>query len=457
MNTKNKMSLGYKTFFYFSVFSIGILLFLWSFEYVVIQILAPIHQMKIINEAKEQIKNADQDLLTTIENIAYEHNYCIELHTSNQIYSFNEKSKKCILNSKEVISIKRSLINSSKDELAKLENNIVQSIRVDKDTVVLIGAQNIRNSLRADILRSYIFYFSIILILVAFIVSYYVSRLLNKPILKITDSARSMAGGNFAQDQNDYGIKELNELRNVLNYARTEIENTDKLRRDLMANVSHDLKTPLTMIKAYAEMAKDLNGNNKKKREENLNIIISETDRLNSLVNDILDLSKLQNNIQVFNFEDYDLVKEIQEIIQKYQIIKEVENYNFIINAPKEAMVYADKKQINQVIYNLVNNAINYTGNDLQVKVNVKDEKDSYLVEVIDTGKGLTEEQINLIWNKYYKDEKNHKRYKTGTGLGLYIVQTILKGHNFEYGVTSKVDNGSRFFFYIKKSNLSKK
>ena len=171
MNTKNKMSLGYKTFFYFSVFSIGILLFLWSFEYVVIQILAPIHQMKIINEAKEQIKNADQDLLTTIENIAYEHNYCIELHTSNQIYSFNEKSKKCILNSKEVISIKRSLINSSKDELAKLENNIVQSIRVDKDTVVLIGAQNIRNSLRADILRSYIFYFSSILILVAFIVS----------------------------------------------------------------------------------------------------------------------------------------------------------------------------------------------------------------------------------------------------------------------------------------------
>ena len=118
-----------------------------------------------------------------------------------------------------------------------------------------------------------------------------------------------------------------------------------------MANVSHDLKTPLTMIKAYAEMARDINYNDKDKRNENLSIIIQEADRLNILVNDILNLSKLENNKEELTLEDYDLVEEVKSILNRYQIIKETENYKLILNAPEIAVVHADKNKINAKDY----------------------------------------------------------------------------------------------------------
>ena len=219
-----------------------------------------------------------------------------------------------------------------------------------------------------------------------------------------------------------------------------------------MANVSHDLKTPLTMIKAYAEMARDINYNDKDKRNENLSIIIQEADRLNILVNDILNLSKLENNKEELTLEDYDLVEEVKSILNRYQIIKETENYKLILNAPEIAVVYADKNKINQVLYNLINNAINYTGEDLTVKINITENRNNYLVEVIDSGKVIDKKDIKQIWTKYYKDEKNHKRNVVGTGLGLSIVQNILVKHDFKYGVESTKNKGTKFYFYISKS-----
>ena len=112
---------------------------------------------------------------------------------------------------------------------------------------------------------------------------------------------------------------------------------------------------------------------------------------------------------------------------------------------------------INQVLYNLINNAINYTGEDLRVKINIIENKNNYLVEVIDTGKGIDKKDIEQIWTKYYKNEKNHKRNVVGTGLGLSIVQNILVKHNFKYGVESVKNKGTKFYFYILKANEFKK
>ena len=188
------------------------------------------------------------------------------------------------------------------------------------------------------------------MIILSGIVSYFVGKMINKPILNITNKAKLMAIGNYEQDTNKYDIAEIDELNQVLNYARSEIKNTDELRRDLMANVSHDLKTPLTMIKAYAEMARDINNENEDKRKDNLNVIIDETDRLNVLVNDILELSRMQNSSDELNIESYDLIEELNQILKRYEIIKETENYKFITNIPEKAMVKADKKKINQVM-----------------------------------------------------------------------------------------------------------
>ena len=224
-----------------------------------------------------------------------------------------------------------------------------------------------------------------------------------------------------------------------------------------MANVSHDLKTPLTMIKAYAEMVRDITYKDKEKREKNLNVIIEESDRLNILVNDILELSKLQENSQTLNLESFDLVTEINNVLKRYDILKENEGYDIIAKLPKKAIVKADKNRISQVIYNLINNALNYTGDDKKVTIKVTSDKKDYLVEIIDSGKGIEPEKIEHIWDKYYKNEKNHKRNVMGTGLGLSIVKNILEQHKFKYGVNSIIDKGTTFYFRIPKDNSVKK
>lgn len=456
MNIK-KNNLSNKTFFYFVIFSIVILLFLWSVELIFIKVFYQKYQIKDVKTVGTTILNIDNNnLISYLEEVAYKKDMCIELYSSNQIYNFNTSDKDCSLKSNDldIIKAKRKLKYSSNNEtLIKLSDSktIIYGVRVNNDTYVILNTKINDVGTTNYILRSQLIYITLIVIIIALLASYYVSKMLNKPILEITNKARKMANGNFEMDTNNYEITELDELKDVLNYARSEIKNTDTLRRDLMANVSHDLKTPLTMIKAYAEMAKDLNNNNEAKRKENLDIIISETDRLNILVNDILDLSKMQSGNQKLNYEEYDLIEEIKQIIKKYEIIKETENYKFILNTPAIAIVKADKKQINQVLYNLINNAINYTGNDLTIIINVKENKNNFLVEIIDSGKGLTKEECKLIWNKYYKNEKNHKRNKIGTGLGLSIVQTILTKHNFTYGVKSEIGKGSNFYFKIKK------
>jgi len=122
-----------------------------------------------------------------------------------------------------------------------------------------------------------------------------------------------------------------------------------------------------------------------------------------------------------------------------------------MIEMPEHAYIKGDKNKINQVIYNLINNAINYTGDDKTVTIRVIEEKGKYKVEITDTGKGIKEQEINIIWDKYYKNEKNHKRNVVGTGIGLSIVKTILENHNFEYGVKSIKKQGSTFYFLAKK------
>ena len=131
--------------------------------------------------------------------------------------------------------------------------------------------------------------------------------------------------------------------------------------------------------------------------------------------------------------------------------MKETENYHFVLELPEVAMVHADQNKINQVIYNLMNNAINYTGKDKKIVIRIIEKKESYLVEIMDTGKGIKCDDLPYIWDKYYKNDKNHKRNVVGTGIGLSIVRNILEMHKFKYGVHSKKSHGTTFYFEIVK------
>lgn len=466
MNIKKKTnSITFKTLFYLVTFSISILLLLWFFQAIFLNVSYERFQVKNLNKISNQILNEEESsLLETLEQIAYENEVCIEYVSASKNISFNTRLIGCELgkNNKDIMKYQTEMISNNRTMQAfRLVNQEYEAnaflYGIQKNASYVFVYTTLEDLSNASIvLKGQLIYLTVIAIIFACTIAYFLSHKITKPILDITEKAKKLGTGNHDIIFEQNGILEIDELAESLNIAQEELSKMDELRRDLLANVSHDLKTPLTMIKAYAEMVRDISYKSNEKREEHLNIIISETDRLNLLVNDILSLSKMQADADTLKMETFDLTKEIHGIIKKYEIIKDMENYNFVVEMPKEAFVLADKNKLNQVIYNLINNAINYTGKDKLVKIRMVEEKGKYLVEITDTGKGIKKEEINLIWNKYYKNEKNHKRNVVGTGIGLSIVKTILERHNFEYGVRSKKNVGTTFYFKIKKEKKKK-
>ncbi len=458
-------SITSKTLFYLIIFIISILLLLWFCQTIYLSISYEQYQVKNLNKIANYISSMDSKTLEqNIEQIAYENEVCIEYITPYQTHSYNTQIIGCELgkNNESIIRYQSQMISSeSQMQAFRLVNEEYKAkaylYGIKKNNgFVFVYTTLVDLSSASNIIKGQLIYITIVAILCACIVAYFLSHKITKPIREITEKAKKLGRGTHDIHFEENGIEEIDELAKSLNTAQKELAKTDELRRDLLANVSHDLKTPLTMIKAYAEMVRDISYQDDEKRTDHLNIIISETDRLNHLVNDILSLSKMQADADTLNKETFDLRKEMEEIIHKYEIIKETENYSFKMEMPDKIMVYADKMKINQVIYNLINNAINYTGPDKVVKIKVIEAKENYKVQIIDTGKGIKKEELDVIWDKYYKNEKNHQRNVVGTGVGLSIVKTILEKHNFKYGVESTLKKGSTFYFLIPKAKKRK-
>lgn len=303
------------------------------------------------------------------------------------------------------------------------------------------------------IIKRQLMVITFILLVFAFVISLFVSRRIAKPIDRITLAAESLAKGNFNTEFDGRGYLEAKQLADALTYAEKELSKVDTMQRDLIANVSHDLRTPLTMLKAYAEMIRDLSGDNPQKRNEHLEVIINETDRLSLMVNDILDLSKLESGRQKLNPEKFEISSKLSEIIDRFKGISKKMGYSVNFTPDEERIVFCDVVKIEQVIYNLINNAINYTGDDKQVFVRQVNSPEGVIIEVEDTGDGIEQDKIKLIFDKYYRSE-NHKREIVGTGLGLSIVKAVLKLHGYDYGVRSIIGKGSVFWFRISSSDV---
>ena len=465
MNTITRLkelgnSLHFKTLEYLIVFSISILLLLWLVQIVFFKIYYEKYQINYMNELVEKIINIDNtNVIESMDDITLDNNICLEyMDYDGNTYYYNNKISSCLLGhnkiiDKELIKFKQSGEETSFEKILNPINNsisLLYGIKKGNGYIFLFTSlEDIGTT--TSLIKNQLIYVTLLAILFSIVIAMFLSRRIAKPISDMTKNAKILADGNYDVEFTTTGIKEIDELANTLNYLEQEVSKTDEYRRDLMANVSHDLKTPLTMIKAYAEMIRDITLDNKEKTKENLNVIIDETNRLNILVNDILELSKLQNNQETLNIEKFDIVELIRDILKRYQIIKETENYNLILESPQSIIVKADKKRISQVIYNLINNAINYTGDDLKVTIRITENQKDCKIEIIDTGKGIDEKDLPNIWNRYYKKEKNHKRNVVGTGLGLSIVKNILEQHNFKYGVNSIKNKGTTFYFQIKK------
>lgn len=289
---------------------------------------------------------------------------------------------------------------------------------------------------------------SIFVFVLSFAVTSAVSGWVTNPLTEMTRKARRLAQGNFDVDFRGeiYG-KELVELAEALNFARDELSKTDRMQKDLIANVSHDFKTPLTMIKGYASMIMEISGDVPEKRNKHAQVIVDEADRLASLVNDVLDLSKISSGIEGLKNSHFDMSAHLEETLGRFDYLKETKGYCFVTEIDEDLFTHGDEMKLGQVLYNLIGNAVNYTGEDKTVYIKLKKETDdTFRFSVTDTGKGIKPEEIPEIWNRYYRSTDTHKRPVSGTGLGLSIVKTILEKHEFLFGVESEVGKGSTFF-----------
>ena len=288
---------------------------------------------------------------------------------------------------------------------------------------------------------------TVVAVILSLVVSFFIAKRVSKPIEKATNSAKSLAEGNFDVKFEGKGYREIEELSDALNYASSELGKVEGLRRELMANVSHDMRTPLTMIVGYSEAMRDIPGEN---NPENVQVIIDEANRLTGFVNSVLDLSKLQNGMDTVEMTKIDITDLLEKTTERYSRLMSDKGLEMSLEFDSHVNVTCDETKITQVLHNLIDNAINYARDPKKVVVRqLVTGKNTVRIEIMDNGEGINPEELPYIWDRYYKTDKAHKRNVVGSGIGLSIVKEILKLHKARYGVETKESKGSKFWFEL--------
>ena len=404
------------------------------------------------------------------QNLAFQNELCIEVldKYEREVYAQHIMGESCFIHGYSTKS--RAIVAELKDSpdgvIYFKDTHPVSNVEVlvyarvlgsdsFPDGYLLLNTPLAPVTATVSIIRRQLVIITIILLLTALIITSIVSERLANPIVRVTKDAEQLAHGKYDIKFDGTGYDEAERLAETLTYASHEINRVDRMQRDLIANASHDLRTPLTMLRGYAEMIRDISGDNPEKRNKHLQVIIEETDRLQALVNDILDLSKLENGRMTLARSEFDMEQRLKEITERYRDLSEFSGYSFSLETDGAAPVNCDAGKIEQVICNLINNAVNYTGEDKQVFIKMEHLPEGVKITVRDTGEGMDQETLSRIFDKYYRSE-NYKRSVVGTGLGLSIVKAILRLHDYAFGVDSTVGVGSSFWFIIHHDEADK-
>jgi len=478
LKNKKTNTLTFKLWVYFVSFAVALFIILWFMQVIFLQsYYSSMKKSETISLALEiEEKINDDDIKDVIDKIAYKNALSIWVFDTdnNLIYSSNNSSGQGTITqlptrplSIDTTGIVDKILESSNQKVSytlkidrfKTELFVYGKVIPDTNLCLVLVSSIDPIDATTSVLQSQLVYVTIIALLISSIISVFLSIRISKPITDMTISAQKLAKGNYNVKFEKAGYKEMDDLADTLNFTASEFSKTDKIRKELIANVSHDLRTPLTMIKAYSEMIRDLSGDNKEKREEHLQVIIDETDRLTRLVNDMMDLSKIESGFATLTKEKFNYTEVLEKTIENFKVLHQVENCKITLETPKDLYVVADKTKIERVLYNLISNAINHSGDiDNMKNIIVKASVNGKIVrtEVIDNGVGIKKEDIAHIWDRYYKVNKNFKRSDTGSGLGLSIVKDILIAHNVNYGVNSEVGKGTDFWLDLERSSKSK-
>ena len=320
---------------------------------------------------------------------------------------------------------------------------------------LLIGGQTISLTFYALIspvnatvstLRMQLYFITGIMVLLSIVLAIVIAKRVSRPIEDISRGALKLAQGDYDTRFAGTGFQEIVGLSDTLNTAAVELGRVENLRRELLANVSHDLRTPLALIYSYAEMMNDFPG---EITSEQTKTIMEETLRLTALVNDVLDISKLENEMERLNTARFNLTESLLKISMRVEELLAGAGYDIIFNYENEIYVNADEAKLDRAFYNLLINAVTYSGESRIVTVEQAVFGTRVRVSVTDNGEGIAVADMPYVWDRYYRSGIAHKRAVTGTGLGLSIVKKIIGLHGGSYGVDSVVGRGSTFWFEL--------
>ncbi len=479
---KNKfgtLPIKWKVFIYLSAFCFSLLVLLWLLQVVFLDRIYKNTRITQMTYAADRIENiiVTAQNNSRIDDIARETEACVLVVSTNGRTAYTvETLKDCVLHKLSYFDL-INITNSTRDSGGqlqavysqtnpfqpdmlitdpdyKLQDDVPQSMVyckqiVDKGEELGYIILNIRLSpvtATVTAIESCLKFITVVMLLFAVLIANIISRKVAQPIEQLSSQVGSLATGDYETVFDASGYGEINQLTQALNHTATELGKVETLRKEFVANVSHDLRTPLTLIGGYAELMRDIPGEN---NAENAQYIIDETGRLSSLVTDLLDMSRIQSGAVPMEKHQYNLTESFEKTVSNLRQLLRQDGYTIHFDHPGNIMVTADRVRISQCFYNILINAVNHTGEDKQIFVNLSSGDGMAKVSVTDTGSGVDEDEMDYVWQRYYKSNKNHKRSVTGTGIGLSIVQSVIKAHNGNYGVYNTQDKGACFWFEI--------
>lgn len=317
----------------------------------------------------------------------------------------------------------------------------------DADYFIIMDANAYLSDSTAATVTVQLTMITVILIIGAAIFAIVISRKITRPVSELSREAEELAVGDYKVSFTRSDIEELNRLGGALDYAATELERSAVMKQELIANITHDLRTPLTMISGYSELMRDIPG---EVTPENLQVIIDESARLSALVSDVLEVSKAQNGVLPLNLAQFCITDSVKNIVVRYNEMMRGRGYSVEFESDgASVMTNGDETKLMQAFCNLLGNALNFTGECGRVTVKQIIRDNMCRIEVTDYGMGIPSDELQSIWDRYYRARDRHNKGVPGSGLGLSIVKHIMLAHDISFGVSSTPDVGSTFWFEV--------
>lgn len=405
----------------------------------------------------EGIQN--DDILSVLEDISFSNEVCVRVITDAVGFTTYQDASSCALgklSNKQLNKIAATTFDNGGEALFDSNSSNIKNAYIysklskvnDENVLIMLSTSIVPLQSTIDTMYDQFNIIIIVVVIATILLALCLSSLIVKPIKKIEMEATNLPSGKYDHKLIKTDAREIENLNNTLARANEEIIKADVARKELIGNVSHDLRTPLTMIVGYGEMIRDFPEEN---NAENINVIINEAKRLSTLVDDLLDLSKVESGKIEFHNKDIKISDLLGSVYDQFEPYCKANNIELVLNVEdSDVVVSVDENRLKQVLHNFMSNALNY--NDAKdTKIIIGEEKvdGAYRIYVYDNGSGVKEEDKDKIWNRYYKVDKEHKRSHIGSGIGLSLCKDILDKMGYKYGVDSVYKEYSKFYFDI--------